>query len=58
VGTLAFDLKRKRALSIQGVKRLRGPIALSVVIFVIITITLLYVIAPIFLGQLQETHGH
>ena len=57
-GTLAFDLKRKRALNIQGVKRFRGPIALSVVIFVIITITLLYVIAPIFLGQLQEAHGH
>lgn len=53
VGTLAFDLKRKGALNIEGVKRLKGPIALSVVIFVIITVTLLYVIAPMFMSWLQ-----
>jgi len=58
VGTLAFDLKRKGALNIEGVKRLKGPISLSVVIFVIITVTLLYVIAPMFMSQLQQAHGH
>lgn len=58
VGTLIFDLWRKRALNIEGVKRLKGPIALSVVIFVIITVTLFYVIAPMFFAQFQQTHGH
>jgi len=58
VGTIAFDLKRKGALNIEGVKRLKGPIALSVVIFLVITVTLLYGVAPMFLSQFQQAHGN
>ena len=57
-GISAFDLRRKKALSLQGIKSLKGPISLSVAIFVIIVVTMFYAVAPVLMGQLQQMHGH
>jgi len=57
-GISAFDLKRNKALSVQGIKRLKGPISVSVAIFVIIVVTLFYVAGPSFMAQLQHFQQH
>lgn len=56
IGMLALDLKRKKSLNISGIRNLIAPITLSAMIFVVITTVLLFVIAPAFLGELQQMH--
>lgn len=53
VGLLVFDLRRKKSLNVNGVKKLAGPIAISTALFVAITSVLLFAIAPAFMGQLH-----